>query len=105
MTWNCIIKYTTTQLVSISFDYDMPICETCRTTIEFLPYRIVFLENKDLEIDEFDFHYFSPCWSIDDFFQFHEDEKIVSLGYSYDRSILNRPMVFRNLKNNMDLWL
>lgn len=77
---------------------------TCKTRIEFLPYRIVTLEQDNSEIKVLQFHYFAPCWDLDEFFANHVNEKIVSLAYSYDNEILKKPMILRNIKNNFDLW-
>jgi len=83
----------------------MSICGTCKKQIEFLPYRIVTLEDKSSQIRVLHFHYFAPCWNIDDFFQFHVNEKIVSLAYSYDEKMLKQPMILKNLERNLNLWI
>ena len=91
--------------VIIEKNETMPICTTCKRQIEFLPYRIVTLEDKNSHIHVLHFHYFAPCWDIDDFFQFHVNERIVSLAYSYDEKILKQPMILKNLERNLDLWI
>lgn len=85
-------------------DKEMPICATCKKKIEFLPYRIVTLEDYATKISVLHFHYFAPCWDLEQFFVNHVNERIVSLAYSYDSEILKKPMMLRNIKNNLDLW-
>ncbi|QUC64237.1 hypothetical protein NsoK4_07280 [Nitrosopumilus sp. K4] len=83
---------------------DMPVCDTCKRQIEFLPYRIVTVEDNDMRIWVLHFHYFFPCWDLDYFFQNHANDKIVAMAYSCDADIIKNPMVVRNYKQNMDLW-
>ena len=90
--------------ITLEYDSEMPTCTTCKTQIEFLPYRIVTLEHNSSEIKVLHFHYFAPCWDLDQFFVNHVNDKIVSLAYSYDSEILKKPMILRNIKNNLDLW-
>ena len=90
--------------IIIEPDEEMPFCDTCKTKIEFLPYRIATLESTDSGIHVLHFHYFAPCWDLDQFFVNHVDEKIVSLAYSYGIDIIKKPMILRNIKNNLDLW-
>jgi len=45
----------------------MSICATCKKQIEFLPYRIVTVEDRSSHICVLHFHYFASCWNIDDF--------------------------------------
>ncbi len=83
---------------------DMPICDTCLSQIDFLPYRIVRVADKTDIPKLLHFHYFYPCWDIDYFFQKFIDHKIMSLAFSYDEKILDTPLIVRNIKNNLDLW-
>lgn len=83
---------------------DMPICETCRSKIEFLPYRIVSLADHEDIPKVLHFHYFYPCWDLDLLFQRFIDHKIISLAFSCDEKILENPLIIRNMKNNPDLW-
>ncbi len=83
---------------------DMPVCDTCLSKIDFLPYRIVSVADKTDIPKVLHFHYFYPCWDIDYFFQKFIDHKIISLAFSYDENILKTPLIVRNIKNNLDLW-
>lgn len=82
----------------------MPICDTCLSKIEFLPYRIASIADKSDIPKVLHFHYFYPCWDLDLFFQRFVDHKIISLAFSYDEKILEKPLIIRNMKHNLDLW-
>ncbi|AFS80370.1 hypothetical protein NKOR_02360 [Candidatus Nitrosopumilus koreensis AR1] len=83
---------------------DMPVCNTCLSRIESLPYRIVSLADHYDIPRVLHFHYFYPCWDLDLFFQRYVDHKIISLAFSCDVKTLEDPLIIRNMKNNADLW-
>jgi hypothetical protein len=82
-----------------------PDCIVCKKEIEFEPYRMISLVDKSGIPSVLHFHYFSPCWDLNRFFYEHMDDQIISLAYSCDESILERPKIIRNMRNNLDLWL
>jgi hypothetical protein len=86
-----------------SYD-NMPICDTCLTKIDYLPYRIVSLADKTDIPKICHFHYFYPCWDLDLFFQRYSDDQIVSVAFSFDENILERPWIIKNMKHNFELW-
>jgi len=83
---------------------DMPICDTCMSKIDSTPYRIVSLADGTDIPKVCHFHYFYPCWDLDLFFQRYTDNQIISVGFSCDREILEKPLIVRNMKQNLDLW-
>lgn len=84
---------------------EMPICNTCKSQIDFLPYRTVTIKNHNFRIKELYFHYFFPCWDMNYFMQSHEDCRIVSVGFSCAAKILEKPLIIRNMEKNLDLWI
>lgn len=86
-------------------DDSRPECIVCKKEIELEPYRMISLVDKSGTPSVLHFHYFSPCWDLDRFFDEHIDDRIVSFAYSCNESILENPRIIRNMRNNLDLWI
>ena len=90
--------------IIIHEENEVPVCYTCKREIEFLPCRIVNLEDNDYNFNSVYFHYFFPCWDPDYFIQTFGKCVIVSSGFICDEQILEKPLIVKNLEKNMDLW-
>ena len=83
----------------------MPVCDTCKSQIDFLPYREVRIETKSSEIKTMYFHYFFPCWDLTNPNLINNEWKKISYGFTYDEKILDTLLVIRNMERNCDLWI
>ena len=82
-----------------------PICNVCLKKMNEPIYRIVIFQDKEKNLIVKNFHFFFPCWDIDYIFQEYLDYKIVNLGFSCEKIILNNHKKIRNLQRNLSLWI
>jgi len=103
----CFIEWNIFEPMTIIFNEDLcvPKCDTCKRTLEFLPYRIVNIRDKNFKNRVLYFHYFFPCWDMDYLMQAYDGCKIISAGFSFDSEVLEKPLLVRNMEKNTDLWI
>ena len=83
----------------------MPVCDTCKSQIEFLPLREVLIEDCNFKKKMLYFHYFFPCWDFQYFINSYPEQKIISSGFLWGSEILEKPYMIKNIENNLDLWI
>lgn len=82
-----------------------PICNVCLKKMNDSIYRIVIFQDKEKNLIVKNFHFFFPCWDIDYICHEYLDYKIVNLGFSCEKTILNNHKKVRNLQRNISLWV
>lgn len=81
-----------------------PICYTCKSFIDDLPYRFLIVKDRCLNHKFLSFHYFFPCWDVDYICQNLIKYEIFKAGFCCDESVLKNPQLVNNLRKNSDLW-
>ena len=81
------------------------VCNVCLREINESIHRIVIFQDKDKNPSVKRFHYFFPCWDMDYICQKYLDHKIVKVGFSCEKTILNNHKQVRNLQRNLSLWV
>ncbi len=81
-----------------------PVCGVCLTEIGDSIHRIVIFQDKEKNPVVKRFHYFFPCWDMEYVCQNYMGYKIVTLGFSCEKTILNNHKKVRNLQRNFSLW-
>jgi len=82
-----------------------PTCNVCLREMDESIYRIVIFQDKEKNLTVKKFHFFFPCWDIEYVCQKYLDYKIVNLGFSCEKTILNNHQKIRNLQRNLSLWV
>lgn len=82
---------------------DLSYCDTCKSPIEFLPYRILTMKDMEGFPKTLRFHYFYPCWDFDLVCQKYPNYEIVHAGFSCDLETIT-PKILKNLRKNEFLW-
>ncbi len=82
-----------------------PVCSVCLREIDESVHRIVIFQDKEKNPLVKRFHYFFPCWDMEYICQKYLDYKIVNVGFSCEKSILNNHNKVRNLQRNLSLWV
>lgn len=82
-----------------------PICDVCLKEMNESIYRIVIFQDKEKNPIVKKFHFFFPCWDIEYICQEYLAYKIVNLGFSSEKTILNNHKKIRNLQRNLSLWI
>ena len=80
------------------------ICETCKAPIEDSTFRFLIVKDGNLKQEQLSFHYFFPCWDVNFVCNTLGTRKILQAGFDCDESILKKPKVVNNLRQNCDLW-
>jgi len=81
------------------------VCNVCLKEMDDSVYRIVIFQDKEKNPIVKKFHFFFPCWDMEYICQNYIDYKIVSLGFSCEKTILNNYKKVRNLQRNLSLWV
>jgi len=88
----------------ICLNNDLPICYTCKSFIQDLPYRFLIVKDMVKKHKLLPFHYFFPCWDVNYVCQNLTEYQIFRAGFCCERSIKKTPKVINNFRKNSDLW-
>ena len=80
------------------------VCNNCLKKIEFLPARMVIMENRKHEKTNLYFHYFFPCWDFEHLCQRFPGLNLVGMGFICDTDFLT-PKITKNFRKNEYLWI
>ena len=80
------------------------ICDTCHEEITDDLSRFFILNDVDCNPHVKFFHWFSPCWNIENFFQKYSNLKIIKIGYDVDENTYKNPQFVKQLKSDLKLW-
>jgi hypothetical protein len=83
--------------------YIVPICDVCLCKIDESIHRLIIFQDNDKNPTVKRFHFFFPCWDMDNICQNYAGQKIIKAGFSCDENILNTEKI-RRLQRNSSLW-
>ena len=81
------------------------VCNTCKREIDSEVCRILITHNIDLEPQFFSFHFFFPCWNIDDFFQKYPNHTIDRIALSIPENSHMSKNNIKDLQSNLSNWV
>ena len=90
----------------VEYDFpEVPLCDTCKSKIDFHPFRHLLLENQNKTTQNVFFHYFFPCWDFSFVTEKYQNKKIIQAGFTFDCKHKPNLKEIRNFKRNIDLWI
>ena len=84
---------------------EIPLCDTCKSKIDYHPFRHLLLENEHKTNQIVFFHYFFPCWDVSFITRKYYNQKIVQAGFTFDCKDKPDFEKIRNFQQNVDLWI
>ena len=81
------------------------ICDTCKSEITDDLCRFFVLDDRDHNPRVVFFHWFFPCWSIEEFFHKYSNFKIIKTGCDVDEKIYKNSKFKKQLESDLTLWL
>lgn len=81
------------------------VCNTCQCEIDSEICRIIITRNVNGEPQFFSFHFFSPCWDIDDFLQRYPNLTFEKMSFSIQEDVHISENGIKDLQKNSSHWL
>ena len=80
------------------------VCNTCKCELDSEICRILITRNINREPQFFSFHFFFPCWNIDDFCQKYPNLTIDTVNFSILENSMSENGI-KDLQSNQSYWL
>ena len=81
------------------------VCNTCKREMDSETCRILIARNVAGEPRFFSFHFFAPCWNIDDFTQKHPHLILDRIGFSILENQSISENGIKDLQRNLSYWV
>ena len=80
------------------------VCNTCKKVLDSEICRIIITRNVDGEPQFFSFHFFAPCWNLEDFSQKHQVITLDKVVFSIPENIPMSENCIKDLQTNLSFW-
>ena len=79
-------------------------CSTCHKKIDHIS-RVLILRDRDGEPCVFFYHFFFPCWNLEQFCQQHPKLCIDRVGFSFPQDLKINLNSIQEMKKNLQFWV
>jgi hypothetical protein len=80
------------------------VCNTCKMEMDSEICRILITQNIDKCPQFFSFHFFSPCWSFEDFCKKYPNRSLDRMAVSIPENVSISENGIKDLQNNLSFW-